>query len=96
MTLSSTEAEYVAVSDAVKEPLWIRRLLHDFNQDTDEPAVIYEDNHAELYQTASGWEGTSSNETYIDEVPFRSWLVQEEQHHCQVLSKYQDDCGLTD
>ena len=46
VTLSSTEAEYVAVSDAVKKPLWIRRLLHNFNQDTDEPVVIYEDNQS--------------------------------------------------
>ena len=46
VTLSSTEAEYVALSEAVKESLWIRRLLRDFNQDIDGPVIIYEDNQS--------------------------------------------------
>jgi len=44
VTLSSTEAEYIALSEAVKEGIWIKRLLKDFNQHVAEPMLIYEDN----------------------------------------------------
>jgi len=44
VTLSSTEAEYIALSEAVKEGIWINRLLKDFNQHVAEPMLIYEDN----------------------------------------------------
>ena len=44
MTLSSTEAEYIALSEAVKEALWMKRLLEDFNQHVPPPIRIYEDN----------------------------------------------------
>ena len=44
VTLSSTEAEYVALTEAVQEALWLRRLLMDFNHDISLPFTVYEDN----------------------------------------------------
>ena len=44
VTLSSTEAEYVALTEAIQEALWLRRLLMDFNHDISLPFTVYEDN----------------------------------------------------
>ena len=45
---SSTEAEYVALSGATQETIWLRRLLTDINFGTDYPTVIYEDNQGAI------------------------------------------------
>jgi hypothetical protein len=42
---SSMEAEYIALSSTVKEALWIRKLIKEFNGDQ-EPVEIKEDNQA--------------------------------------------------
>jgi hypothetical protein len=44
VALSSTEAEYMALSDCVKEWVWLRRLFKDIESEQTEPTVIYEDN----------------------------------------------------
>lgn len=46
VALSSAEAEYMALSVAVTEVLWLRRLLVDLGVKIDEPTVIFEDNQA--------------------------------------------------
>jgi hypothetical protein len=46
VTLSSTEAEHIALSEATKEGLWIKRLLNDFEQDITGPIVMFEDNQS--------------------------------------------------
>jgi len=46
VTLSSTEAQYVALSEAIKEGVWIKRLLNDFEQYITDPIVMYEDNQS--------------------------------------------------
>ncbi|XP_046145531.1 secreted RxLR effector protein 161-like [Osmia bicornis bicornis] len=46
VTLSSTEAEYVALAEATQEGLWIHRLLKDFAEETQEKIIIYEDNQS--------------------------------------------------
>ncbi|XP_040198473.1 secreted RxLR effector protein 161-like [Rana temporaria] len=44
VTLSSTEAEYVAASQAGQEVIWLRQLLEDLDQIQKESTPIYEDN----------------------------------------------------
>ena len=45
---SSTEAEYVALSAAAQECIWLRRLLKDFGLSDDKPTTLYEDNTGAL------------------------------------------------
>jgi len=44
VTLSSTEAEYVALCEAATEVVWLRRLLRDIGFAQDSPTIVYEDN----------------------------------------------------
>ncbi|KAE9280198.1 hypothetical protein PF008_g28193 [Phytophthora fragariae] len=43
LALSSTEAEYMALSDCVKECIWMRRLLKDIGAEQVGDTVIYKD-----------------------------------------------------
>jgi hypothetical protein len=46
---SSTEAEYMALSAAAQECIWLRRLLKDFGTgENDKPTTIYEDNNGAI------------------------------------------------
>ena len=45
---SSTEAEYVALSTATQEGIWLRRLLSCLKLDMNSPTVIYEDNQGAI------------------------------------------------
>lgn len=46
VSLSSTEAEYVSLSQAACESIWLMNLLSDFGIALDAPAVIHEDNQS--------------------------------------------------
>jgi hypothetical protein len=41
---SSTEAEYIALYEAVKEVIWIKHILEELNLFTISPVIVYEDN----------------------------------------------------
>ncbi len=45
---SSTEAEYVALSMAAQEAIWLNRLMSDLGQNMDEPITIFEDNQGAM------------------------------------------------
>jgi len=46
---SSTEAEYIALAEACKEAMWIRKMLHDFKYpDANKPTTIFEDNQSTI------------------------------------------------
>ena len=49
VTLSSCEAEYVALSQAVQEALWLRRLLEQLGFTQKIPTVIWEDNQSTIH-----------------------------------------------
>ena len=44
VTRSSTEVEYVALSHATQELMWLRRLLNDIGEKQDQPSIMNEDN----------------------------------------------------
>jgi hypothetical protein len=44
VALSSTEAEFYALSEAVKESLWIRQLLNEIGLTLNDPTVVHQDN----------------------------------------------------
>ena len=46
VALSSMEAEYMALSGATQEAIWLRMILKDFNTNINESILIYEDNQA--------------------------------------------------
>lgn len=48
VALSSTESEYIALSNAVCEAIWLKQLLDDFQMFRPSPVVIYEDNQSTI------------------------------------------------
>lgn len=44
VSLSSTEAEYISLSEGACEAIWLRKLLNELGLKCDEPTLIYEDN----------------------------------------------------
>jgi hypothetical protein len=48
VALSSTEAEYIAASNAGKEALWLRRLLTDLSIDSTQPTTLHVDNQSAI------------------------------------------------
>jgi hypothetical protein len=48
VALSTTEAEYVAASDATKEGIWLRRLLLDLNPEWNKPIPLMCDNQSAI------------------------------------------------
>jgi hypothetical protein len=48
VALSSTEAEYIAASNAGKEALWLRRLLTDLGIDSTQPTTLHVDNQSAI------------------------------------------------
>ena len=45
---STTEVEYVALSYATQEAIWLRRLLQELNEIQDDASIIYEDNRGAI------------------------------------------------
>lgn len=46
VALSSTEAVFVALSEACQEVCWLRRLLEDMEQNLNSPTVMHEDSQS--------------------------------------------------
>ena len=45
---STTEAEYVSLSQATQEAIWMRQLLSDIGHKVDKPTLLYEDNQGAI------------------------------------------------
>jgi hypothetical protein len=48
VALSTTEAEYIALTQAVKESIWIQRILRELGRDAKDGNVIHEDNQGAI------------------------------------------------
>jgi hypothetical protein len=64
VTLSSTEAEYVALAEAVQEVMWFVRILEDLKIKIEKPMIFYEDNQSVLKMLQQ--EKTSNRTKHID------------------------------
>lgn len=64
VAMSSAEAEYISLSEACKELIWIRRLLKDFYQPQDMATIVYEDNQSCIKLAQS--ENLSGRTKHID------------------------------
>ncbi|KXJ62369.1 hypothetical protein RP20_CCG016417 [Aedes albopictus] len=64
VSLSTMEAEYVALGETCQEVLWMRRLLADLGENVDEATVVYEDNQGCLSFVTS--ERTSKRSKHIE------------------------------
>ncbi|KXJ30254.1 hypothetical protein RP20_CCG005095 [Aedes albopictus] len=64
VTLSSMEAEYVALSEACQEALWLRQLFRELGELQDRPTTVMEDNQGCLAFVRS--ERVSRRSKHID------------------------------
>lgn len=48
VTLSTTEAEYVAASQATKEAIWLQKLLFDIHEEVIKPTILNVDNQSSI------------------------------------------------
>ena len=48
VALSTTEAEYITLSQVVQEAIWLRQLYTDLLGEPPEPIIVYEDNQADI------------------------------------------------
>ncbi|MCP4115733.1 MAG: Ty1/Copia family ribonuclease HI [Desulfobacteraceae bacterium] len=48
VALSSTEAEYVALSSAAQQAVWLRQLLKNLGCEQHQPTTVYEDNQGAI------------------------------------------------
>ncbi|XP_062557906.1 uncharacterized protein LOC134222764 [Armigeres subalbatus] len=64
VTLSSTEAEYVALAEASKELIWIFKLMRELGEDIQQPAIIHEDNQSCISMLST--EGDNRRTKHID------------------------------
>jgi len=65
VTVSSTEAELVAVNDAVHEGIWFRKAQHAMGFDTTGPTTIFEDNQG-CIAISSNQRGMSSRTKHVE------------------------------
>ena len=52
--MSSTEAEFIAASEAGKNSLYIRSILQDMNLEQEHATIVYEDNQGAIAMANSG------------------------------------------
>ena len=64
VALSSTEAEYIALSEACRELLWIRKLMEDVGEKNEDPIIVREDNQSCISMLRS--EGGTRRSKHID------------------------------
>ena len=48
VALSTSEAEYIALTPAAQEAIWLRQLLSELEQEPEKKVVIYEDNQSTI------------------------------------------------
>ena len=55
VALSTAEAEYIALSSAAQESMWLRQLLTELGNSPKTPTVIFEDNKSSIAEPQFHW-----------------------------------------
>ena len=76
VALSSCEAEYMTLSDAVKELHYLRSFCDQMNMSQPESSILYTDNQGALAMT----KGNTSSHTRIKHIDIRYHFLREQQH----------------
>ena len=48
VALSTAEAEYIAMSTATQEAIWLRQLIAEISNSSESPTLIFEDNQSAI------------------------------------------------
>ena len=64
VSLSSAEAEYIALSEVTRIVVWLRGILKEIGFEQEEPTVIYEDNNSCIFMAEN--EENSERSKHID------------------------------
>ena len=51
VSLSTTEAEFIAASEATKEAIWLRKLWYDIGHECENPTILNMDNQSSIKLT---------------------------------------------
>jgi hypothetical protein len=81
--LSSTEAEYVASAEAVKECLWLKQLLTDIGCHIESPTVIYSDNQGSILLSKN-----PGHHTRTKHIDVRHHFIREKQEEGVIKLEY--------
>lgn len=95
IALSTTEAEYMALSSTCQEALWLQSLAREIDPESvDSGITIYCDNREviDLAKTT----GYRPRGKHIDVTSFSSRTRQSEGHQLEIHPNRRDDCGRTD
>ncbi|KAF0730467.1 hypothetical protein Ae201684P_021887 [Aphanomyces euteiches] len=87
--LSSTEAEYMGLSEASQEAVWMKRLLLDLDEvDVKTPIVVWEDNQGSIALAKN----PQSHETHRYSLPLCGRESSRSRHRPEVLPNSKHDC----
>ncbi len=92
MALSTAEAEYVALSSAAQEAVWLRRLLLELKFEQTDPIVMFEDNQAAISLSYNPqFHGRSKH------IDIRHHFIREKVNDKTIVLKYcPSECMLAD
>ena len=84
VSLSTAEAEYVALSSAAQEAVWLHQLYKEFNGELKDPTTIFEDNQAAIKLAKNPqYHGRTK---HIHEIPLCSRTSQQWNYSTKILS----------
>jgi hypothetical protein len=84
VALSSTEAEYIAASDAAREVVWLRRLFSEMMFiKLEKPTVVYEDNQGAIALTLNDQDHERSKH-----ISLRAHFIREKVQEMELMLLY--------
>ena len=83
VALSTAEAEYIALSSAAQESVWLRRLTTELGQVSSHPTTIYEDNQSAISMCKNPqYHGRINTSTYAITTFENKYLTRRSSKYC--------------